>query len=490
MMKRLLDCAAKGLQFPLLVLIVFALSRSAHSGQASPGSVRARPLARTWNTELDTSRACPNSDIGGEIRLRFVDFRNAIGLGSETDPDRSFFRIRGRLWYEHRFNPATRVVAGLANESFVYIECESCDSKFGEIIFESLYLEWIRLSGHPVALRIGRQDLFYGDGLLVCDGGPLDGSRTIYVNGAVLTSSIPLWSFDILTAYNPPSDEYLPRINNRYRKLVENYEFLGGIMARRMAPDASETSYRIEPYYLYKREMDGPRKASIHTAGIRLGFPIWQTRFATELAYQTGEVPEIEVSEDSPVEIPDLDGPQTISAYAATVELGMDLGEPVSGNVSLGYIHLQGDERTTRNKYEGWNPVLGRWPVWSELYIYTLLMESDAHPMKQGIAFWQNLKAPFLDLEIGPHRNLKFMGRYMMLKADESIFTDSRNEGSLDRGDLFLFRLAYNPLPDWSAHLHFETFIPGGFYDPCFEDIEADGPEDATFFRLEVRKTF
>ncbi|MGD8628484.1 MAG: alginate export family protein [bacterium] len=449
-----------------------------------------KPLAKTWKAGADTSRAYPYSDIGVEIRLRFVDFDNAIGLGSETDPHRRFFRTRARLWYEHRFNPATRVVAGLANESFTFLECESCDSEFGEIIFESLYLEWIRLSGHPMGLRIGRQDLFYGDGLLVCEGGPLDGSRTIYVNGAALTSSIPLWSFDILAAYNPRTDEYLPRINNQYRNLIEHYEFLAGLMARRMDPDGSNAGYTLEPYYFYKREMDDPRNASIHTVGIRLGFPIWQTRFATELAYQAGHVPETEINEDSPVEIPDLDGPQAISSYAATVKLGMDLGDPVSGNVTLGYIHLRGDERTTRNKYEGWNPVLGRWPIWSELYIYTLLMESDAHPMKQGIAFWQNLKAPYLELRIGPHRHLKFMGRYMRLGADESIFSDPQNEGSLDRGDLLVLRLSYDPLPDWSAHLHFEAFRPGGFYDPYFESTGAEGPEDATFFRIEVKKTF
>jgi hypothetical protein len=469
---------------------MLAFSPAVHSGEIDPGGHRVEPLAKTWKTGLDTSRICPYSDIGGEIRLRFVDFRNAIGLGSETDPDRTFFRIRGRLWYEHRFSPATRVVAGLANESFVFLECESCDSKFGEIIFESLYLEWLKLSGHPAGLRIGRQDLFYGDGLLICDGGPLDGSRTIYVNGAVLTSSIPLWSFDVLAAYNPPTDEYLPKINNRHRKLVDNYEFLAGMMARRTAPDGSRSSYSIEPYYFYKREKDDSLNANIHTVGIRLGFPIWQTRFATEVAYQAGEVPETGVAGDSPVKIPEPDGPKSISAYAATVKLGMDLGEPVSGNVTLGYIHLKGDERTTNNKYEGWNPLLARWPMWSELYIYTLLMEQDAHPMKQGIAFWQNLRAPYLDLEIGPHRNLKLKGRYMMLEADESIFTDFNDEGPLDRGDLLVFRLSYNPLPDWSAHLHFEAFSPGGFYDPYFESVGAEGPEDATFFRLEVKKAF
>jgi hypothetical protein len=419
-----------------------------------------------------------------------VDLQNAIGLGSETDPHRRFLRVRGRLWYEHRFTPGARVVAGLANETFISLECESCESEFGEIIFENLYLELIKHTGHPVGLRIGRQDLFYGDGLLVSDGGPLDESRTIYVNGAALTSRIPLWSFDIFAAYNPKTDKYLPRINNKYRRLIEHNEFLAGIMTRRLGADGGGTRYSLEPYYIYKEEIDAPRTAKIHTIGARLGLPIWQTRFATEVAYQTGEVPETEIPKDSPVKIPDLDGPQTISAYAATVKLGMDLGEPISGNVTLGYIYLQGDERTTRNKYEGWNPVLGRWPIRSELYIYTLLMEREAHPMKQGFAFWQNLNAPYLDIRVGPHKRLVFLGRYMNLGANESIFSDPHDEGSLDRGNLLVLSLAYNPMPDWSAHLHFEAFRPGGFYDPYFERVEAEGPRDATFFRIEVKKTF
>ncbi len=440
--------------------------------------------------ETDSLITYPHSELGAEIRLRFVDLQNAIGLGAETDPHRRFFRIRGRLWYDYRFSPSLRLLAGLGNESFIFLECESCDSEFGEIIFETLYFEWIRRGGHPLGIRIGRQDLFYGGGLLVCDGGPLDGSRTIYVNGAALTSRIPLWAFDIFAAYNPKYDEYLPVINSQDRLLVENYEFLAGIMTRRLASDGSRSGYTIEPYYIYKQENDDPRNASIHTLGIRVGFPIWQTDFSSELAYQGGKVPETEVPMDSHVKVPDLDGPQSISAYAATVKLGMDLEGPLPGNIALGYIYLQGDERTTRNKYEGWNPILGRWPIWSELYIYTLIMEREAQPMKQSVAYWQNLNAPYLDIRMGPHRHLNFLARYMALGANESIFSDPQDEGSLDRGDLLVFRLSYDPLPDWSAHLHFEAFWPGDFYGPCFESVEADGPEDGTFFRLEVKKTF
>lgn len=483
-------CPSSGFRALLLVLIIVTLPHSAHPADKTLEVSRVKPLARTWAAKPDTLKAYPYSDFGGELRLRWVDFQNAMGLGSEADPRRRFFRVRGRLWYQRDFAPGARIVAGLTNETFMYLECETCDSELGEIIFEKLYFEWIKQTGHPMGLRIGRQDLFYGDGLLVCDGGPLDGSRTIYVNGAALTSAIPLWAFDIFAAYNPKTDEYLPRINNKHKKLIEHNEFLAGIMTRRLGPGGAEMRFSIEPYYIYKEEIDSPRTAKIHTLGARLAFPIWKARFATELAYQTGQVPRSRIPKDSPVKIPDLAGPQSISAYAATVKLRVDLGEPISGNVTLGYIHLQGDERTTRNKYEGWNPVLGRWPIWSELYIYTLFMEREAHPMQQGVAFWQNLKAPYVDIRVGPHKHLIFLGRYMKLGADESIFSDPRNEGPLDRGDLLVFRLSYSPLPDWSAHLHFEAFRPGSYYDPYFDSVEAEGPEDATFFRIEVKKSF
>jgi hypothetical protein len=53
-----------------------------------------------------------------------------------------------------------------------------------EVIFDNFYVDLKKPGGAPVDFRIGRQDLIgqYGEGFLISDGTPGDGSRTFYFN--------------------------------------------------------------------------------------------------------------------------------------------------------------------------------------------------------------------------------------------------------------------------------------------------------------------
>ena len=50
-------------------------------------------------------------------------------------------------------------------------------------MFETLYLEHRFADG--ASLRVGRQDITRGDGFILTDGSPLDGSRVVYFNAVV-----------------------------------------------------------------------------------------------------------------------------------------------------------------------------------------------------------------------------------------------------------------------------------------------------------------
>ena len=61
-----------------------------------------------------------------------------------------------------------------------------------------------------------------GDGFLIMEGSPLDGSRTLYVNGARL--DMEAWTsqrFTLFYLYQPEQDDLLPIINDRERALAE-----------------------------------------------------------------------------------------------------------------------------------------------------------------------------------------------------------------------------------------------------------------------------
>jgi hypothetical protein len=461
-------------------LIVLAAARAV-CGQGLTAS-SPNPLTKTWTFDIDPHRKVPQYDFGATFRVRYVDFENVIALGAEPDPRRRFFRMRTRLWGDRWLSPGWRLFAQINNESRSYLRCDACESKFGEIIFENLFFEYTNQKGNPLGLRVGRQDLFYGDGFVICDGTPLDGSRTSYVNGALLTAAIPSWAFDLFAVWNREEDEWLPRINSQHMRLLEYDEFVGGLYVQGFKPESRPKPYTIDYYYIFKEEETPERHATINTFGLRLVLTLGDADITGELAYQGGKAPESRFVAASP----DLAGSQAISAYGG--HAGAVLRSPGGLPMALngGYVHLTGDDPLTRNKFEGWNPVMGRWPRWSELYIYTLGMERYVQPMGQGVAQWQNFIAPYVGVALSPGAGITLEAGHMWMRADTSVPFDPRVSPSAeaerpkDRGNLLTVKvswLARLTLP-LTGHILYERFEPGGYYDP--------GVKTAHFVRFEL----
>jgi hypothetical protein len=329
---------------------------------------------------------------------------------------------------------------------------------------------------------VGRQDLFYGDGFVICDGTPLDGSRTSYVNGVLLTTAIPSWSFDLFAAWNREEEEWLPRINNQYTRLLEYDEFVGGLYVRGFNPEARPKPYTIDYYYIFKQEETSERHATINTFGSRFVLALGPADLSGELAYQGGKAPESRFV----IANPDLAGSQDISAYGGQAKVAL----PSPGGLPLrfdgGYVHLTGDDPLTRNKFEGWNPVMGRWPKWSELYIYTLTMQGRIQPMGQGVAYWQNFKAPYVGVAVSPRQGVTLEAAHMWMRADTNVPFDpevspeAEAERPKDRGNLLTVKISWRAklaLPV-TGHILYERFDPGGYYDP--------DAETAHFLRFEL----
>jgi len=439
-------------------------------------------ISRTWNLGKPLLEAGA-WQWGFDLRTRYVhlDKVSDLGLEPEIDPVRRFFRIRGQLWFAYGIASNLQAYARITNESRIYLECESCDSRFDEIIFENLYLEARNPLGIPLSARIGRQDLFYGDGFLICDGGPLDGSRTAYVNGVVISGKVPLWAFDLFALYDPRADEYLPRINSQHRKMIEHDEFLAGIVLKRLSADGRRPR-GFEPYIIFKEESGSGATAGIYTFGTRVTLPTRWLRFDGEIAYQAGRPVDIILPPETRVERPETTSVTTIAALGTKASLTAGFENPLPVSLTAGYLYLSGDDPETRGKFEGWNPILGRWPRWSELYIYTLLLEKDAQPMSQGIAFWQNLKGPVVGLNVNLTPHLSLTTSYMWLDADHSVFYNPKLDGYTHRGELYTARLSWQIEGLVDGHILFERFNPGDFYPP--------GARAASFFRVELRRAF
>jgi hypothetical protein len=466
----------------LLVWLVIAVSACVLASAEGTGQKPIySPVTGTWTFALDPDRQYPYNDLGGQLRIRYRDGQNVRKLGKGSAPHRRFFRIRARLRGDRRFSAATRVFVQIVNESFFFLKGEAYESKFNEMVFGDLFFEYSHRGSNPFGLRIGRQNLSYGDGFVIQDGTPLDGSRTVYANGVLLTFPVNGRAVDIFVVWNREKDDLLPVINNQENRLLEFNEFVGAVYARSPGVDRGPERYTFDYYYIYKQEKASERQAAIHTFGARLDLPLSIGRLSAELTYQGGKAPESRfVIADS-----SLAGPQRVSAYGAQVRARVRPSKRVPLDITGGYVHLSGDDPLTRNKFEGWNPVMGRWPKWSALYVCTLAMESKIQPMGQGPAYWQNFVAPYAGIVVSPRSWITIHARYMWMYADNGIPLDPQTLPSTgvdlptDRGNLLFLKMTWKTrlMIPLSGHVQYEGFDPGGFYGPeakraCFIRFE------------------
>ncbi|MDD3642417.1 MAG: hypothetical protein PHQ19_03030, partial [Candidatus Krumholzibacteria bacterium] len=128
-------------------------------------------------------------DWGFNLRVRQEYIENGFDLSSEAADDWSSIRVRSQLWGNFRPAENWRLHLMLNNEHRHWLKSnrgyEDGDFEIDEVIVESLYLQGRKIAGTPFGLTVGRQNLFYGEGLVCWDGGPLDGPRTAYFNAAV-----------------------------------------------------------------------------------------------------------------------------------------------------------------------------------------------------------------------------------------------------------------------------------------------------------------
>jgi len=124
--------------------------------------------------------------------LRQEYFKNAWDFNNQSTifNNDNYFRIKGCFWMKYDFNKNVSIYTRLTGEPDIYLNSEGILRKKAgrpigddEIVFDNLYLDVKNVFGLPLDLRIGRQDFLftYGEGFVILDGTPYDGSRTVYI---------------------------------------------------------------------------------------------------------------------------------------------------------------------------------------------------------------------------------------------------------------------------------------------------------------------
>ncbi|MBN1163074.1 MAG: alginate export family protein [Candidatus Krumholzibacteriota bacterium] len=405
---------------------------------------------------------------GFRQRIREAYIQNGLDVENDLADDRHYIRVRSQLWGSYFPFQGWKIHVLLNNEHRHWFKSnqglEDKDFEIDEFIFENLYLSIDRINGSHISIIAGRQNIMYGEGFLFMDGGPLDGSRTAYCNALRIKLANPERSLEFHLLSNPHKDNYLPVVNCQTKDLIEKDESGAGLHYL----DKSIPKLDIAGYYFFKREElkgSGLDKADIHTLGARVSSKMTESfSFTSEWAFQLG----------------DLGSRRGRAALGGYIHGSYSVPLSLDPLLTAGVIYLSGNKSAT-GTYEGWNPLYGRWPKWSELYIYTLAREN-------GVAYWDNLFAPHLKLDLKPVKRISLEGTLYYLGAVHSNHFAGAAAGSpaagrgTRRGILSLIKLKWSAGAHVSGHLLWERLAPGDYY--------IDGSDVANFLRWELMYHF
>lgn len=429
---------------------------------------------------ISTALAELTYDYGATFRLRQEIWDNVVDLKTLNNADRNFFRLRTSLWGKVDFDKDLGVYLKLTNEAKYYIgpyKVVNERLEEDELVVDNLYINAKNVFGLPVDLKIGRQDFLgpdmYGEGFLLLDGTPGDGSRTFYFNAARARWRINQnHSIDLVYISDPKTDIFLPSLHSSISgtpSYVDNKRLLTGsdeqgfvIYGRSKIDNLS-----LEPYYVYKTEepVGTNPKLKLNTIGARAVYTIDAWKLGGEFAHQFGE----------------YDGGRDRRGNGGYLFVGRKYADvTLKPEFELRYVYLSGDDPNT-TKHEGWDPLFSRAPYWNELIIYTYINETakDGGPIP---GYWTNLHLFMVKAKMTftPSTNLSLT--YQYLRADQStkglnaaMFSNSGKE----RGHLPTAMLSHKFSKNIDGFLQFEYFIPGDFYN--------DNAKNALFFRWQLQ---
>ncbi len=387
-------------------------------------------------------------------RLRYVSWDQAVNL-SEDASAVTFTRHRTSLMLQWFPNQDLEFAVKLTNEFRNYLNPKGRDFNMHEVIFDQLYIQWKNIGNLPLTLKVGRQNIILGEGFVVMDGHPMDGSRAIAFNA--VRADLQLSKGHSLTAfmsYQPVTDNMLPVLNEKDQMLIEQPEFGLGLY---YVGKFGKT--RLDAYVIRKdvdATDDHPWEEGINTIGSRVLWPFApQWSAAAEGAYQFGTFGDVDRA-----------------AFGGYFHLDYTLPgkKPFLKTLTLGGIYLSGDDPETP-EWEGWDPVFSRWPKWSESFIYALVPE-------YGVAYWSNFNSIYLSGLFELMESVKLKLTWHHLGSQHAGMSGFTGGGGKTRGNLYIGRLDFRVNKYTTGHFVWEHLKPGGYY--------YDGKSSANWLRFEL----
>ena len=512
----------------LVTLGAVLISAQAQTNQTvqTPAGASPPALSSTEQTIHDIKNPVSWLSWGGDFRVRNEYFNNALSLTSDPQlsplfaqyHSQDYFRIRGRVWTSITPLEDLSLNTRLAAEPREFMEPSTMDTYFGRQgmqwrygIFDNMNAQWKQPLGMPATLTVGRQDIFLGDGWLVGDGTPEDGSFTYFLDSARFTYNLEDQKTTIeaigIIQYARP-DAWLPTIGpstsqgaNVEPLVLTDQNEKGAIL---WIANKSLPALNVDGYFIYKHDTrinDYPEatfgdNGDIYTVGGRLsGLLEDHWKYSVEGAYQFGRKQDPELNGQGPVaganpllsDSAQTTGFRDISAFGINSKFSYLFKDELNDQVTFSVEYLSGDKPNTGND-EMFDLLWGRWPRWSEMYnIYSYVQETR-------VGQTANLIRLGPTWSVTPMKDLDFSLSYYAMFADQDVPTRDLNVTLLGettpdlfsktgnfRGHYLQAVLKYKFSQHMTGHLWSEFLFPGNFYA---------SDQLVTFLRGEVMFTF
>jgi hypothetical protein len=116
--------------------------------------------------------------VGFEERLRTEDWNNILDMSDKTNDRRDQIRLRTRVWVDLPLTSSIEAFVSLSTEPTKKI---GSPLHFSEVFFDAVYVDFHRVFVRGLDLKVGRQDIRRGEGFILFEGTPMDGSRDTYM---------------------------------------------------------------------------------------------------------------------------------------------------------------------------------------------------------------------------------------------------------------------------------------------------------------------
>jgi hypothetical protein len=403
------------------------------------------------NAKTQMHEACKWLEIGFDFRYRVYHENNRRLDKHNPAHDRTWQRFRPRLWATIKPMENVSINTRLMWESRYWHKPDSVDPNFThhEALFDVLNLKVDKVAGLPLTITTGRQNIKLGDGWLVANGTPRDGSRTGFfdaIRGTWKAKEIDTTA-DVIFIKNHANSSWLHRpFDDQGIDLSEQDE--SGVIVYVSNKSLKDTT--LDGYFIYKHDeavMAAGNNSDIYTVGGRAETMLCEhVQARGELAYQWGQKNDVQ-----------------ISAIGFNGRMKYLFKDARSHSVHLDYEYRQGDSENDG----AFDPLWGRHAQWSPLYndsVSTLEEPIDYSPNYHRIGVGVRSK-PLPKTQFGADYNILFSDRHP--NSGRAGFT---SDGDL-RGQLGRAFVKYKINEHISTRLLGEVFFPGNYYDDSRNDV-------------------